>query len=62
MNNPVCWQHFVVGVEMVISSNINTDLGISNGTMGICHLIAMKEHSDTVYYVTKYNLNLLEVL
>ena len=34
---------------MIISSNINTDLGIANGTMGICYSITMKEHSDTVY-------------
>ena len=34
---------------MIISSNINTDLGIANGTMVICHSITMKEYSDTVY-------------
>ena len=49
MNDPIFWQYFVVGAEMIISSNINTDLGIANGTMGICHSITMKEHSDTVY-------------
>ena len=49
MNDPVFWQYFVVGAEMIVSSNINTDLGISNGTMGICYSITMKEHSDTVY-------------
>ena len=49
MNDPVFWQYFVVGAEMIVSSNINTDLGIANGTMGICHSITMKEHSDTVY-------------
>ena len=34
---------------MIISSNIKTDLGIDNGTIGICYSITMKEHSDTVY-------------
>ena len=49
INDPVFWQYFVVGAKMIVSSNINTDLGIANGTMGICHSITMKEHSDTVY-------------
>ena len=34
---------------MIVSSNINTDLGITNGTMGICHSITIKEHSGTAY-------------
>ena len=49
MNDSVFWQYFVVGVEMIISSNINTYLGIANVTMGICYSITMKEHSDPVY-------------
>ena len=49
MNDPVYSQYFVVEAEIIISSNINTDLGIVNSTMGICHSITMKEHSDTVY-------------
>ena len=49
INDPVFWQYFVVGAKMIVSSNINTDLGIANGTMGICHSITMKERSDTVY-------------
>ena len=49
VNDPVFWQYYVDGAELFITANLNTDIGIANGTKGTCHSITLINDMETKY-------------
>ena len=41
--NSFFWQYFVVGAEAFLSQNLNSNLGLANGTSVICHSVSFSE-------------------
>ena len=39
--NPMLWQYFVPGSEAFLTKNINTSLGLANGTPVVCHSLVL---------------------
>ena len=44
--NPMLWQYFVPGSEAFLSKNINTSLGLANGSPLVCHSLLLDKAAN----------------
>ena len=49
--NPMLWQFFVPGCDAFLSRNINTNLGLANGTPVVCHSVVLDPLGDDYHRV-----------